>query len=185
MAAIGDVSRFTESVRQMFELQDGLKALATQVRERRKPLAVQVVALQDEIKEFMERTQLEVCNYNGHRLELHRVTRAGPMNKKSVHAALSVYFGDAEATERCMAALMGSLGNREVAILKRFKSRKKPAAGARRPRGARATGAGGAAPGGGDDGSDAAMEEQEEGSEEDDDDDAPPQLGDDSDEEEE
>lgn len=124
---MGDVNRFTQNVKQMFELQDEMKAIAAEVKVRRDPIKERFQGLQDDVKEYMMDSQVDVCTYQEDRLELQAVTRFGSLTRKSALAALQDQLGP-EKGQETFDGVMNFVGSKELHILKRLKNRKKKGA---------------------------------------------------------
>lgn len=125
-----DLSKFTQSVKEIFEVQDQMRAIAAEAREKKSPLKERADSLEGEIREYMTKAEIEVCNYHDERLELKTVTRFGSLTKKSLQGALAVYFQDEGKAQECFDSIMGTIGSNEITVLKRLKNRKRKAAGA-------------------------------------------------------
>ena len=124
MSAIED---FSSNVKEMFEVQDQIRAIAADAKDKKSPLKERADELESGIRDYMSKSGIDVCNYQDERLELKTVTRFGSLTKKSLESALEVYFQDSAKAEACFAAIMEQIGSKELTVLKRLKNRKRKA----------------------------------------------------------
>ena len=120
-----ELQQFTDDVKEMFNVQDQIRVLAKEIKIRRDPLKERVDILQGSIKTYMEKADLNVCNYQDEKLELKTSTRFGSLTKKSLQAALEAHFGNEERANACFEAVMRHIGSNEVTVLRRSKNRKR------------------------------------------------------------
>lgn len=121
------LEEFTRNVKDIFDIQDQIRLIAQQAREKRKPLKEKADELEGNVREFMIKEDVSVCNYQDERLELKKVIRFGSLTKKSLHAALVQYLQDEEEASRCFDSVMEHIGSQEIEVLKRMKNRKRKA----------------------------------------------------------
>lgn len=122
-----ELEQFTKNVKDIFEVQDQIRQIAKDARERRAPLKEKADELEENVRAYMTKENINVCNYQEERLELKTVVRFGSLTKKSLEAALVLYFQNEEEAARCFEHVMESIGSREVQVLKRLKNRKRKA----------------------------------------------------------
>lgn len=122
-----ELENFTNSVKQIFQVQDQIRLIAQEAREKRTPLKKKADELEDRVRGYMVQEDVSVCNYQDERLELKTVVRFGSLTKKSLEAALVQYFQDEGEAKRCFEAVMEFIGSKELEVLKRLKNRKRKA----------------------------------------------------------
>ena len=122
-----ELEQFTNSVKQIFQVQDQIRLIAQEAREKRTPLKAKADELEDRVREYMLQEDVSVCNYQDERLELKTVVRFGSLTKKSLEAALVQYFQDEQEAKRCFESVMEFIGSKELEVLKRLKNRKRKA----------------------------------------------------------
>ena len=120
-----EIEDFSQNVKNMFEIQDRIRAIASEAKTKRDPLKKQVDELEGNIKTYMSSSNIEVCNYQDERLELKNVVRFGSLTKKSLEAGLVTYFQDEDKAKECFDSIMGFIGSKELEVLKRLKNRKR------------------------------------------------------------
>lgn len=119
------LDQFSTNVKEIFDVQDKLRGIASEAREKRTPLKARADELESSIRSYMEEMNIGVCNFHDERLELKTVTRYGSLTKKSLEAALQIYFADDAKAQDCFDSIMKHIGSREVTVLKRLKNRKR------------------------------------------------------------
>ena len=120
------IDEFTGNVKHMVMLQDKLKTIAAEARSQRAPVKEACDAVQANIINFMKVGNIDVCNYQDEKIELHSVTRIGSLSRKSLKDGLLSYFnGDETTAQAAFDHIITSLGTRELDILKRVRARKK------------------------------------------------------------
>jgi len=120
--------QFKQNVKHMFELQDKMKEIAAATKVQRDPIKEQINVLQEEVKEFMQQSKVDVCTYQDDRLELQKVTRYGSLTKKSLKEGLLKHFNNDETrADIVFNAIIDHIGSKEQLILKRLKNRKRKA----------------------------------------------------------
>lgn len=124
---MSDIEDFSSNVKQMFEVQDRIRAIAAEAKTKRTPLKEEADRLEGGIRDYMSTAGIDVCNYHDERLELKSVVRFGSLTKKSLEGALQVYFQDTNNAEKCFNAIMEHIGSKELTVLKRLKNRKRKA----------------------------------------------------------
>ncbi len=120
------IDQFTGNVKHMVMLQEKLKSIAAQAKDQRSPVKEAFDAVQLQIIDFMKVGNIDVCNYQDEKIELHTVTRYGSLTRKSLKNGLLSYFnGNEDQANPVFDHIINNLGNRELDILKRVKQRKK------------------------------------------------------------
>lgn len=119
------IDDFTANVKEIFEVQDQIRSIAADAKERRGPLKERADILEGSIRTYMEEKNIGVCNFHDERLELKTLTRFGSLTKKSLGAALAIYFNDETKAQECFDSIMNHIGSKEVTVLKRLKNRKR------------------------------------------------------------
>lgn len=122
-----ELENFTNSVKEIFQVQDQLRLIAQEAREKRTPLKKKADELEEKVRGYMIQEDVSVCNYQDERLELKTVVRFGSLTKKSLEAALVQYFQDEAEAKRCFESVMEFIGSKEIEVLKRLKNRKRKA----------------------------------------------------------
>lgn len=125
--ADANLEEFTKNVKDIFTIQDQIRLIAQEAREKRKPLKEKADELEGSVRAFMIKEDVSVCNYQDERLELKKVVRFGSLTKKSLQAALVQYFQNEEEALRCFESVMEHIGSQEIEVLKRLKNRKRKA----------------------------------------------------------
>ena len=120
-----ELENFTASVKEIFQVQDQIRLIAQEAREKRTPLKKKSDELEERVRGFMVQEDVSVCNYQDERLELKTVVRFGSLTKKSLEAALVQYFQDETEARRCFESVMEFIGSKEIEVLKRLKNRKR------------------------------------------------------------
>ena len=122
-----ELEQFTKNVKDIFEVQDQIRQVAKDARERRTPLKQKADELEASVRTYMVKEDVSVCNYQDERLELKTVVRFGSLTKKSLEAALVQYFQNDDEAKRCFDSIMETVGSKEVTVLKRLKNSKRKA----------------------------------------------------------
>lgn len=116
--------QFSSDVRRLFELQDEMKAVRESIKERSAALRSDLVTTDAAVKKYMLENGVDVCNYQGNKLQLHVAERPIPITRGLMKTGLISQVGEAEA-DRIMLAIVASAGTKQVATLRRAR---KPAA---------------------------------------------------------
>jgi hypothetical protein len=116
--------QFSSDVRRLFELQDEMKEVRESIKERSAVLRSDLVTTDAAVKKYMLENGVDVCNFQGNKLQLHIVERPIPVTRALMKSGLVSQVGEAEA-DRIMLAIVASAGTKRVATLRRAR---KPAA---------------------------------------------------------
>ena len=116
--------QFSSDVRRLFELQDEMKEVRESIKERSAVLRSDLVTADAAVKKYMLENGVDVCNFQGNKLQLHIVERPIPVTRALMKNGLATQVGEAEA-DRIMLAIVASAGTKRVATLRRAR---KPAA---------------------------------------------------------
>jgi hypothetical protein len=127
--------QFSSDVRRLFELQDEMKEVRDSIKERSAVLRSDLASTDAAVKKYMLENGVDVCNFQGHKLQLHIVERPVPLTRALMKSGLVLQVGEAEA-ERLMLAIVTAAGTKRVATLRR--ARKPAARAAAKPRAPRA-----------------------------------------------
>ncbi len=122
-------------VRKLFELQDQLKAVRESVRDRAATLRGELAEADNSVKTYMLENGLEICNYQGQRLQLALNERPMPLTRAAIAEGLRKHLSEADA-EKCMQDIQAAAGTKRVATLRRAR---RAAARTPRPAAARAS----------------------------------------------
>jgi hypothetical protein len=120
-----ELEQFTACVKDIFHVQDKIRSIAQEAREKRTPLKKRADELEEKVRSYMIQEDVSVCNYQDERLELKTVVRFGSLTKKSLEAALVNFFQDNIEAKRCFDSVMEFIGSKEIEVLKRLKNRKR------------------------------------------------------------
>lgn len=105
-------------VRRLFELQDQLKSVRDSIRDRAASLRGELAQADASVKTYMLDNGLEICNYQGQRLQLALNERAMPLTRAAITAGLRKHLSEADA-ERCMLDIQAAAGTKRAATLRR------------------------------------------------------------------
>ena len=121
--AIANVNDFKDSVKKMCQLQDEIKAIAA----NRKAINDEVNSIKEEVKQYMIKNNVKVCNYDCDELFVSSRTKAGSLTRASLRAALQSHFGQESRTAAdAFDYIINELGTSEVLELKRVKRKADP-----------------------------------------------------------
>jgi hypothetical protein len=110
--------RFMADVRRLFELQDQLKSVRDSIKDRATSLRGELAQADASVKAYMLDNGLEICNYQGQRLQLALNERPMPLTRAAIAAGLRKHLSEADA-ERCMLDMQAAAGTKRVAALRR------------------------------------------------------------------
>ena len=74
--------QFSSNVRRLLELQDEIKEVRDSVKERAAVLRSDLMTADAAVKKYMLENGVEVCNFQGQKLQLHIVERPVPITNE-------------------------------------------------------------------------------------------------------
>lgn len=116
-------SDFGRDVKEFFTLQQKLKEIADEAKQKRTPIKDRVTNLEVNIKTYMKESNTQVCKFQDQKLEVQSVERYGSLTQKTLLAALNDYFQNEVVANECFEFIRNKLGKREVDILRKTKIR--------------------------------------------------------------
>ena len=125
--------QFSSNVRRLLELQDEIKEVRDSVKERAAVLRSDLMTADAAVKKYMLENGVEVCNFQGQKLQLHIVERPVPITRALMKSGLALQVGEPEA-DRILLAIQAAAGTKRVATLRRARKPAARAATKRAPR---------------------------------------------------
>lgn len=115
---------FGQNIKRLVLLQQQLKVIADEAKQKRTPLKTELTDLEVNIKDYMKSSEVQVANYQDFKIEVQTVERYGSLTQKTLKAALVAYFQNEPVAEECFQFIRDKLGKKEVDILRKTKRKK-------------------------------------------------------------